>query len=244
MEILEETVCEECRGRRERTREQNCAECGEGLEKEEETETVLVGMDVVSLFPSMTADTTGKIVRDRVMKSSMKVEGFRWKKAAIYIRLNRNLASKIPAEVRRYLPVRRKKQGVEPGMNSEGLKREEGAEEKQWMFTQRKITTQIEKQMMGIVSEIAIKILWRNYCYRFGGETKLQSEGGPIGQRPTMAASRIVMTDFFIKYDQILKKSGLRVFMLKVYVDDGRQVTTKLRKGMRYSREQERFEWN
>ena len=124
------------------------------------------------------------------------MEGFKWKKAAIYIRLNKELTSKIPSEVRRYLPVRRKKQGVEPGMGSEGLKKGEGTEEKQWIFTQRKITNQIEKQMMGLVAEIAIKILWNNYCYKFGGETKLQSEGGPIGQRPTMAASRIVMTDF------------------------------------------------
>ena len=61
------------------------------------------------MFPSMTADTTGKIVRERVTQSTMKVEGFRWKKAAIYIRLNRHLTSKIPMEVRKYLPVRKKK---------------------------------------------------------------------------------------------------------------------------------------
>ena len=41
-----------------------------------------------------------------------------------------------------------------------------------------------------------------------------------------------------------MKNSGLKVFLLKVYVDDGRQVTTKLKKGMRYSRETSRFEWN
>ena len=71
---------------------------------------------------------------------------------------------------------------------------------------------------MGVVAEIAIIILWRNYCYKFGGEVKLQSEGGPIGQRPTMAASRLVMTDFFIKYDGILRRSGLKIFLMKVYV--------------------------
>ena len=152
-------------------------------------------MDVVSLFPSMTADTTGRIVRERVAQSTMKVEGFRWKKAAIYIKLNRNLTSRISNQVKRFLPVRKKRQGVEPGMGSEGLKREDGTEEKQWIFTERKITEQIEKEMMGLVAEIAIKILWKNYCYKFGGETKQQSEGGPIGQRPTMAASRLVMTD-------------------------------------------------
>ena len=72
---------------------------------------------------------------------------------------------------------------------------------------------------------------------------KLQSEGGPIGQRPTMAASRLVMHDFFMKYDKILRNSGLKIFLLKVYVDDGRQVTTKLKKGMRFEREENKFKW-
>ena len=96
---------------------------------------------------------------------------------------------------------------------------------------------------MGIVTEIAILILWRNYCYKFGGEMKIQGEGGPIGQRPTMAASRLVMTDFFYKYNNILRKSGLKIFLMKVYVDDGRQVTSLLKRGMRYSREEEKFVW-
>ena len=74
-ELIEETTCEGCRNIRDGTRQENCAECGEGLEKEEETETVLVGMDVVSLFPSMTTETTGKIVRDRVTQSTMKWKG-------------------------------------------------------------------------------------------------------------------------------------------------------------------------
>ena len=73
---------------------------------------------------------------------------------------------------------------------------------------------------------------------------KIQSEGGPIGQRPTMAASRLVMTDFFSKYNNTLKKSGLEIFLMKVYVEDGRQVTSMLRKGMRYSREEDKFVWS
>ena len=50
-----------------------------------------------------------------------------------------------------------------------------------------------------------------------------------------MAASRLVMFDFFEKYERILLRSELKITILKVYVDDGRQVTNKLRKGMRYN---------
>ena len=92
--------------------------------------------------------------------------------------------------------------------------------------------------------EIAIRTLWENYSYRFGGEIYLQKEGGPIGQRPTMAASRIVMNDFFKRYHEILKKAELKVTLLKVYVDDGRQASTLLRRGMRFDVEREEFIWN
>ena len=111
--------------------------------------------------------------------------------------------------MKKYLPIRRKLQGTAPGMGSRGLGPAEDSEEKQWIFPRKTVTKKVEKQMMGIVAEIAIMILWRNYCYKFGGETRIQSEGGPIGQRPTMGASRLVMTDFFNKYDQILRRSGL-----------------------------------
>ena len=59
--------------------------------------------------------------------------------------------------------------------------------------------------MVGMILEIAIRVLWENYCYNFGGETFLQQEGGPIGQRPTMAGSRIVMNSFFKKYNENVK---------------------------------------
>ena len=106
--ILEQAECRECSVERDRTRRKDCEECGEALEQEEDLETVLVGMDVVALFPSMTANTTARIVRERVTQSNMQVEGFRWKKAAVYIRLNRSLIDKIPDAVKKYLPVRRK----------------------------------------------------------------------------------------------------------------------------------------
>ena len=87
-----------------------------------------------------------------------------------------------------------------------------------------------------MMAEVGIRILWENYCYDFGGKSFIQKEGGPIGQRPTMAASRIIMQDFFIKYEEILLKADLVITLLKVYVDDGRQVTSILRQGMRFCR--------
>ena len=69
-------------------------------------------MDAVALFPSMSGETTARIVRKRIEKSSLKFEGFNWKKAGIYILANRKLISHMDREVKKYLPVRRKTGGV------------------------------------------------------------------------------------------------------------------------------------
>ena len=53
--------------------EEDCQSCGGAVE---ELEMVLLGLDVTALFPSMTAARTGRIVRRRMMKTKIKVDGF------------------------------------------------------------------------------------------------------------------------------------------------------------------------
>ena len=197
---------------------------------------VLVGMDAVALFPSMSGKETGKIVRKRIKDSSVRIEGFNWRKAAVYIRINRGKLSKsgTEREVFKFLPFRKSNRGVQPKMGSTGMKAEIGSEKIQWIFPNKNPSDTIKKEMMGIVAEIAILVLWSNYAYKFGGKTYLQRRGGPIGQRPTMAAARLVMNEFMERYKERLIDADLKVTLLKVYVDDGRQVTTKLKRGMRY----------
>ena len=89
-------------------------------------------MDAVSLFPSLSARNTGQIVKRKVEESPMKVEGFQWKKAMVYIKVNQNkVASKMSKELRRYLPIRKAKTGTEPGMQSKGLGNKDGSKNKQ-----------------------------------------------------------------------------------------------------------------
>ena len=233
--------CDDCQKKIYEEMRKECTECGLGVEEEE---YVMVGMDAVSLFPSLSSRRTARTVGERVRKSSLKMNGFNWKKGILYIMMNKKLVTKISTRIKRYFPIRKSRQGTEPGMSSQGLKRKENAEDKQWFFYRKDPSEEEEKEMISYVLEIAVVILWENYCFDFGGRTYLQKQGGPIGQRPTMAASRIVIHQFFEEYEEVLLKAGLQVPLLKVYVDDGRQVTSLLRKGMRYSRDEKEFVWS
>jgi hypothetical protein len=56
-----------------------------------------------------------------------------------------------------------------------------------------------------------------------------------------MCASRMVMQHWARKYTMILLKAGLRVLLLRGYVDDGRQGSTVLRRGMKFDQERSEF---
>ena len=66
-------------------------------------------------------------------------------------------------------------------------------------------------------------------------------EGGPIGARVTIAAARLVMESWGDCYRNILIDANLVLDFLCGYVDDGRQVSTLLKKGMRFIKEEMRF---
>ena len=87
----------------------------------------LLGLDVVALFPSMSAKKTGEVVRQRLLKSKMKFSGFDWRRGAVYIVMNKNLTGNL-GPLWKILPYRRKVGGKQPGMTSQGMMgKQEGA---------------------------------------------------------------------------------------------------------------------
>ena len=82
---------------------------------------------------------------------------------------------------------------------------------------------QEKRDLFGIMVEIGIRVLWSHFCYTFGGKIYHQQEGGPIGARITMAASRLRMQDWAEKYTMVLVKSSIRLYLKPTnYVDDVR----------------------
>ena len=66
----------------------NCEECGPPLEKRQEFS--VLGSDVKALYPSITSENTGRIVREKFENSRVQREGFCWKKGLAYISMNKN----------------------------------------------------------------------------------------------------------------------------------------------------------
>ena len=156
---------------------------------------MLVGSDVVSVFPSLTAETTAKIVRKQVRKSPITWMNVDVDWLRMYIHQNRSLASDI-SSIEALLPTKRKgRRGVESGMHSqECLQRHLNTDtvDSCWTWPVVQIDEDQKKELISIAMEIAVKFFWNNFSYTFGGQDFIQEDGGPIGARLMMCIAGMV----------------------------------------------------
>ena len=89
-DVLTAWECMECGEDIQKVLMQDCSDCGRGV-GEQELHLTLQGYDVVGLFPAMTSETTGRIIRKIILKSALQVRGFCWRQAARYVQMNRRL---------------------------------------------------------------------------------------------------------------------------------------------------------
>ena len=213
---------------------------GRDVSEKSPLEMTLIGSDVVALFPSITAEKTSKIVRKEIENSEIKFEGMDTERARAYIVINIEDTENLE-EIEHLLPKRKSKTGIKPTMTSIGRS---WKPRDQWEFPEVELTNRETSIIVGVVVEIALKVLFNNFTYKFGGKFFHQKDGGPIGVRATGAAAQLVMESWARDYRSILEKSGLLVSLMAGYVDDGRQVVSKLDLGMRFCADSKKFQFS
>ena len=220
-----------------------CTENGDATKVDEQLwdwreHYMMLGTDVVSLFPSLSPDNSAECIRKQVVVSNLKWENINIEKLLLYIKLNEDMYKNktILNSIRKYLPRRKFecRRGRKPSIAS----KKQGSK---WVWPKQTITNGILKRLMGIGLGIAVKCLFENFVYTFGGKYFLQQKGAPIGARVTMCVSRIVMQDWRDDYEQILEVSKLKTLLKGLYVDDGRDLLELLRLGTRFDKKSKMF---
>ena len=77
--------------------------------------------------------------------------------------------------------------------SAESLHADHNKQEEKWVFPKVECTEMEKRLLIGAVLEIAVRTVWENSCYSFGGRYYHQQQGGPTGRRITMAAARIIV---------------------------------------------------
>jgi len=203
-----------------------------------------LGSDVEALFPSLSASNTARIVREQAIKSNIVWENVDPKWLCLYVHLNGGESSDI-RDIEHLLPKRTPgRRGREAGMGSLEAKRREVRDsgEGNWIWPEELPNEKETRILIGIALEIAVKMVFNNFIYTFGGESFLQSFGGPIGARITMCVSRLVMQDWHEQFITRLRESKLFERLGGLYVDDGRNLYEVFEYGTRYVYETETLE--
>ena len=126
---------------------------------------LLLGTDVISLFPSLSAENTASAVRKQAEKASITWEEIDVTWLTLYIHLDRELCTDM-REIERFLPKRRKgRKGKEAGMGSKECDQryinieDEGGN---WEWPSTIVRREDVKKLRGVVLEIAVKFFF-NY---------------------------------------------------------------------------------
>ena len=98
----------------------------------------------------------------------------------------------------------------------------------------RPATAQEEKKVLAEVLKIAILAVLKNHAYQFGGEVRLQEEGGPIGLELAGALARVVLLWWERKFLSLTTANNLILFLYSRYIDDRNLAGEPLPPGSRW----------
>ena len=138
---------------------------------------MLIGSDVVSLFPSLSAENTARAVKNQVLKSPIRWQNIDKNWIRMYIHQNRDLVENID-EICHLLPQKRPgRKGVESGMHSfECLQRHLviNGEKSCWSWPAVEIKEDDIRNLLAVSIEVALKFFFKHFTYNFGGQNYLQ----------------------------------------------------------------------
>ena len=195
---------------------------------------IILGSDVVSLFPSLSATLTGKAVKEQIIKSTIQWENIDWNLLTLYLKINEGYWKNCQVfdSIKMLLQKKKSNIGRPASVTTKDLEKKYI-----WSSATECMSQKTKSKLIGLAMEYAIWFFFNHFCYTFAGENYRQTSGGPIGARLTMAVARLVMQSWKENFNEILKNSEISELLSALYVDDGRSVQRKLCYGERFSPE-------
>ena len=195
---------------------------------QDEQEVVVIGADVVALYPNLTDLEVANICYEAVMKSKVKIKNINYRKGLLYIAINMNKTDQRSSPLWRILPRRTSGGGVRPGVTSDPEK------EDHWYFPKVELTELEKRMVVATIVKIGVLVMMNTHVYSWNGDTFLQKAGGPIGLRSTCAVARVVMNEWDSRWRMLCANNNIRIGKNNRYMDDIRAFLKALRMGWRW----------
>ena len=189
-------------------------------------------LDAEALYPSLNIVESSKMCEERVMASGMIFEGVDYGWATRYVALNMSQEDINREKLYKIIPRRKSRAGQRPTVRT--YTEEESKVRWRYVRTPEQLTQLEKKRIMSKVVGIMVRATMDNHYYKWDQDIKRQVTGGGIGLRGTGSVSRVVMDRWLLMFGSTLRSNGVRIRMLKKYVDDVLLVCNNLRLGSRW----------
>ena len=202
--------------------------------QEQSEPMLIIGTDVVNLYPSLDISKVVGEVQEAIMGSRIEWQDIDYLEGARYIALNWSEQRCRGSMLWRILPRRRYSTGGRPGLRGAGPQGADRGDQEQWVFPNVKLSMEEKRMVVATVIQLATEAMFRYHFYEFGGKRYQQMGGGPIGLRGTCTLARLVMQIFDGRWVDKLSSSGLKLNLYTRYMDDGRLFCHPIKRGWRW----------
>ena len=96
-----------------------------------------------------------------------------------------------------------------------------------------KYTKEQKRLLLSKVVEIAVKTTFKTHYYKWSDGIYKQMAGGPIGLRASGSIAKLCMEIWLTEFRKKLEQLGIKVWLLRKYVDDVLIVCSTMRRGDR-----------
>ena len=195
---------------------------------------VMVGGDVVALYPSMEANSTAAVAYRAVKESKLKFEKINYAYAMVFLTLTLGvgtidklgLAAVMPTRCVNYIASEKEEENggfkyiPHEGGNPRSLNAKINRDLNAWKFDPTNLTDQLKREILARTVQVATLVLMTTHCYCFGGRLYRQLKGAPIGLRASACLAKVLMSHWDGTWAKVQKSFGLSVQLFYRYVDD------------------------
>ena len=185
--------------------------------QDKNSKPVLLGADVVALYPSIDAVGGAQLVYEAIMESNVKFEGidFEWLSVYLYLTMGENLLREYGLEnvVPERINLNKKSSAV-------SLSAQINRDMDGWRTFTHRLDDKMKRTMVALMMKVAVLVMMKSTCYTFGGLIYKQEEGTGIGLRGSACVAKLIMGMIDKKWARNQSSWGLVVQIYLRYIDD------------------------
>ena len=162
------------------------------------SEDLVIGsLDVENLYGSINVNKASEVVRERALRTNLKVENMDWRWALIYLALTLTPHEIVDQKLQQVVPKRMKQKNGRkaPGKPPTILTVEVDSMKERWHYPTPPsfLTPEQKTKILAAILGKMVQITFSYHYYEFDGKIYHQEGGCPTGLRPVGPISRILL---------------------------------------------------